>query len=86
VIPEGTITGIDSRIANIFEQMSASVASGDYGYTTWTFWPPKSDVYIYEEIEKVWAGDMTSEEYLAGLNELFREEFEAGEIPPIPDR
>lgn len=86
VIPEGTITGIDPRIANIFEQMSAAVASGGYGYTTWTFWPPKSDVYIYEEVEKVWAGDMTAEEYLAGLNKLFREEFEAGEIPPIPDR
>jgi len=86
VIPEGTITGVDPRIAGIFEQMSAAVASGNYGYTTWTFWPPKSDVYIYEEIEKVWAGDMTAEEYLIGLNELFREEFEAGEIPPIPDR
>lgn len=86
VIPAGTIKGIDPRIANIFEQMSASVASGGYGYTTWTFWPPKSDVYIYEEIEKVWAGDMTSEEYLSGLNKQFREEFDAGEIPPIPDR
>ena len=86
VIPEGTITGIDSRIAKIFEGLSAAVAAGSYGYTTWTFWPPKSDVYIYEEIEKVWAGDMTSVEYLTGLNNLFRQEFEAGEIPPIPDR
>ena len=59
---------------------------GRYGYTTWTFWPPKSDVYIYEEIEKVWAGDMTPEEYLLGLDELFAQELQAGEIPPIPDR
>ncbi|MEM7332251.1 MAG: extracellular solute-binding protein [Chloroflexota bacterium] len=86
VIPEGTITGIDPRIANMFESISSSVVAGEYGYTTWTFWPPKSDVYIYEEIEKVWAGDITSEEYLTGLNDLFQEELAAGEIPPIPDR
>ncbi|MEM7134240.1 MAG: extracellular solute-binding protein [Chloroflexota bacterium] len=86
VIPEGTITGKDERVARLFETLGQAVADGDYGYTTWTFWPPKSDVYIYEEIEKVWAGDMTSEEYLQGLDTLFQEEFDAGEIPPIPDR
>lgn len=86
VIPEGTITGVDQRIADAFESLTASVASGDYGYTTWTFWPPKSDVYIYEEIEKVWAGDMTPEEYLEGLDAIFQEELAAGEIPPIPAR
>ncbi|UCC53596.1 MAG: extracellular solute-binding protein [Anaerolineaceae bacterium] len=85
-IPEGTITGVDPRIASIFEELSAAAAAGDYGYTTWTFWPPKSDVYIYEEIEKVWAGDITPLEYLEGLEELFQEEFDAGEIPPIPER
>ena len=26
---------------------------GRYGYTTWTFFPPKTDQYIFEEIEKV---------------------------------
>ncbi|MFT5193131.1 MAG: raffinose/stachyose/melibiose transport system substrate-binding protein [Cellvibrionaceae bacterium] len=86
VIPEGTITGVDSRIADIFESMSNAVASGGYGYTTWTFFPPKTDVYIYEEIEKVWSGDITAEEYMIGLNDQFQEEFAAGEIPPIPAR
>lgn len=86
VIPEGSITGKDPRIARLFETLGQAVAAGDYGYTTWTFWPPKSDVYIYEEIEKVWSGDITSTEYLTGLNDLFQQELAAGEIPPIPDR
>jgi len=77
---------IDSRIADILVKLSESNAAGNYGYTTWTFWPPKSDAYIYEEIEKVWAGDMTVEEYLVSLDELFQEELEEGAIPPIPER
>lgn len=80
------LTGIDPRAARLFESLGEASDAGDYGYTTWTFWPPKSDVYIYEEIEKVWAGDMSAEEYLAGLQALFTEELEAGDIPPIPER
>ena len=85
-IPEGTITGLEPRIASMFEALSKAAVSGQYGYTTWTFFPPKTDVYIYEEIEKVWAGDMTPEEYMVGLNTLFQSELAAGDIPKIPDR
>ena len=80
------LNDIDPRIASYLAAMSEANAAGNYGYTTWTFWPPKSDAYIYEEIEKVWAGDMTAEEYLVGLNELFQEELAEGAIPPIPER
>jgi raffinose/stachyose/melibiose transport system substrate-binding protein len=80
------LNSIDPRIADIFATFSAANDQGNYGYTTWTFWPPKSDAYIYEEIEKVWAGDMTAEQYLLGLNELFQEELVEGAIPPIPER
>ena len=80
------MTGVDPRIARIFEEFAKASDAGDYGYTTWTFWPPKSDVYIYEEIEKVWSGEITSKEYLQGLQDQFSQELAAGEIPPIPKR
>jgi raffinose/stachyose/melibiose transport system substrate-binding protein len=82
----GALEGIDPRRARVYEALAEASVSNNYGYTTWTFWPPKSDVYIYEEVEKVWAGDITSEQYLAGLQKLFAEELEAGDIPPIPTR
>lgn len=81
-----SLAGIDPRNAAAIEALTAASDAGNYGYTTWTFWPPKSDVYIYEEIEKVWAGQMTTEEYLQGLQDLFEEELAAGDIPPIPER
>ncbi|HWQ12534.1 MAG TPA: extracellular solute-binding protein [Roseiflexaceae bacterium] len=80
------LQGIDPRAAGVYEAMGKASDAGTYGYTTWTFWPPKSDVYIYEEIEKVWAGEMTAQQYLEGLQALFDEELKAGDIPPIPQR
>ncbi len=77
---------IDPRNARVFEELSAASDANNYGYTTWTFWPPKSDLYIYEEVEKVWAKERTVEDYLAGLQKLFDEEVKAGDIPPIPPR
>ena len=42
-----------------------------------------SDVYIYEELQKVLTGDMTPAEYCRGLDEVFKEDLEEGEVPPI---
>lgn len=85
-LTEDALEQIDPRRARIFETLIAASQAGNYGYTTWTFWPPKSDAYIYEEIEKVWTGKITIEEYLNGLQEIFAKELAAGDIPPIPSR
>ncbi|MDQ3541737.1 MAG: extracellular solute-binding protein [Chloroflexota bacterium] len=85
-LEENALEGLDPRYAEILDAMNEASEAGDYGYTTWTFWPPRSDVYIYEAIEEVWAGDLTAEEYLQGLQAIFDEELEAGDIPPIPER
>lgn len=77
---------IDARMADIFSRFAQASDEGRYGYTTWTFWPPKSDAYIYEEIEKLWVGDLTAEEYLEGLDKTFQEELQAGETLAMPDR
>jgi len=80
------LDGIDPRQARLFEAIGEASDAGNYGYLTWTFWPPRSDVYIYEEIELLWDGQITVEDYLAGLNDVFAEELAAGDIPPIPLR
>ena len=85
-LPEDAMEGLDSRVSRAYAALSEASADDRYGYTTWTFWPPKSDVYIYEEVERVWTGEITVMEYLEGLNELFAEELAAGDIPPIPPR
>jgi raffinose/stachyose/melibiose transport system substrate-binding protein len=80
------LTGVNPGLAEILAAMNEAFAANNYGYTTWTFWPPETETYLIEEIEKVWAGEMTAEEYLQGHQERFDAEREAGAVPPIPDR
>jgi raffinose/stachyose/melibiose transport system substrate-binding protein len=85
-INKALVTTQDPRFLEILDQLNASAAANNIGYTTWTFWPPKSETYIIDNIENVWAGKMTTQEYLAGLQTLFAEEAAAGNVPPIPAR
>ncbi len=80
------LTGVNPNLAEILAAMNDAFAAGNYGYTTWTFWPPASETYLIEEIERVWAGEITPEEYLAGHQEKFDAERTAGAVPPIPAR
>lgn len=78
--------GSDPRHTRVVEALDAAFDVGNYGYTTWTFWPPRTNVYIWEEIERVWAGRLTPEQYLQGKQELFEQERAAGDTLIIPVR
>ncbi|MFC7583460.1 ABC transporter substrate-binding protein [Nonomuraea antimicrobica] len=45
---------------------------------------PKSDTYIYEQMEKVLVGQLSPQDYCAGLDKVFQEELKAGQRPPVP--
>jgi raffinose/stachyose/melibiose transport system substrate-binding protein len=68
------------------DALNKSSEENNYGYTTWTFWPPKSDTYIYEEVEKVWAKQEDPKAYLEGLQKVFDEELKSQSLPPLPPR
>ena len=84
-VTEEMLEGADPRMAEIFSALSQAAADGNYGYTLWTFWPPKTYAYI-TDVQKVWTGDMTSEEYMAEFENIFAEELAQGETPTIPVR
>jgi raffinose/stachyose/melibiose transport system substrate-binding protein len=71
----------DPRVKRLFEQFQAADLCG---YTTWTFWPPQSETYAYEEMEKVVTGMTTPKSYCSGLQELFAKELAAGGVPAVP--
>ncbi len=76
----------DKRIVRYFEDFVKVTGRGDYGYTSWTFWPAKTEVYLYQGFDDVLAGTITVEQYLAELQKLFDEEKAAGKVPPVPKR
>lgn len=77
---------VDPGLAEILAALNEAFAANNYGYTTWTFWPPATETYLIEEIERVWAGEITPEEYLQGHQESFDAERAEGAVPPIPER
>ena len=85
-IPAEQLQGLDPRYAAILAALNEASSQNNYGYTTWTFWPPEAETYLIDNIERVWGGDMTVEEYLQGMQEVFDRELAEGGVPPIPDR
>jgi len=78
--------GTDPRVVRFFVDFAKVTGRGDYGYTTWTFWPAKTEVFLWEEYDAVLTGDMTPAEYQARAQELFDEEVAEGKVPPVPKR
>ena len=75
--------GTNPNDVRIYEELQKYSAEGLAGYTTWTFWPPKSDTYIINQFEYVLTKSITPKQYCAGLESVFRKEFEQGLVPPL---
>jgi raffinose/stachyose/melibiose transport system substrate-binding protein len=74
---------MDERVARQLASLSQATEKGNFGYTAWTFWPSKSDVYIQEEMQKVLTGDLTPAEFCSGLDETFTKDRKEGAVPKI---
>jgi raffinose/stachyose/melibiose transport system substrate-binding protein len=80
------LDGVEPRQGEIIEQLNAAAEAGNYGYLMWTFFAPKVDSFLTENVERVWAGEMTSQELLAEAQQIHDEEVAEGKLPPIPQR
>ena len=78
--------GTDERIARFFADFAEVTAQGRAGYTTWTFWPADANVHLWTDIERVWAGEISTEEYLEEHEALWEQAREEGKTLAIPDR
>lgn len=74
----------------LFEKTIAGLhdafSKGQFGFTTWTFWPNASNSYVIEGIEQVWLNRITTEAFLTRLQTVFAQEFREGKVPPLPPR
>lgn len=59
-------------------------SSGKYGYATWTFWSPGTQLYMYEKLPRVLLGLMSIQDYLKEAQSIFTQELAAGKVPPVP--
>jgi raffinose/stachyose/melibiose transport system substrate-binding protein len=76
-------SGTDPRTVEVLTALSDATSKGNYGYSTWTFWPPETHAFVYEGMEEVITGNMTPAEYCAEHNRIFKEELKNGDVPKI---
>jgi raffinose/stachyose/melibiose transport system substrate-binding protein len=85
-IEENLMAGLDPRQVEVYTAMNQALSSNDYSYTTWTFWPPKLQVFMQSGLEKIFNDQMTIEEFLAEADSITQEALKEGVAPPIPVR
>ncbi|GIH14039.1 ABC transporter substrate-binding protein [Rugosimonospora africana] len=79
-------TKTDPRAARVLTELNKAVSSGNYGYVTWTWWPPKSDTFVYQGLEQVLTNKLTPAAYCKQLADTFTEERKQGTIPQMMPR
>lgn len=85
-ISSDAFSGTDPRIAAVYSRYGDAAARGNYGYVTWTFFPPLMQSTLYEQIQRVYLGELTPEAYLEALQAAFDQDVARGNVPPIPPR
>lgn len=77
---------IDERVSWMINYIYTIQNEGRIGYATWTFWPTKTQVYMYENLSNVLFGSLSIEDYLSKAQKLLIKAKEEGEIPTMPQR
>ncbi len=54
---------VDPRVKRFFIDFAQRTGKGDYGYTTWTFWPAEANTQLWKGIEEVWSSDISIEDF-----------------------
>lgn len=73
----------DKRILRMYAEIAKSTAGGKFGYTTWTYWGPKSDVWSYQGMDRVLTGSMSAKDYLAQMQRFMDVERAKKQLPPL---
>jgi raffinose/stachyose/melibiose transport system substrate-binding protein len=77
------VAGTNPNYSRCYDAMAVNSKAGNIGYTTWTFWPPKSDTYIIDSMDGVITGSTKPEDYCAGLQNIFQAERTQHKVPPL---
>ena len=76
----------DPKVRDYLIDFAKVTGAGDYGYTTWTFYPAEAGTHIWKDMESVWAGDISVVEFLGEQQALWDKARAAGQLIPVGKR
>ena len=79
-------SGADPKVRDYLIDFAKVTGAGDYGYTTWTFYPAEAGTHIWKDMESVWAGDISVVEFLSEQQALWDKARAANQLIPVGKR
>jgi raffinose/stachyose/melibiose transport system substrate-binding protein len=77
---------VNPKVKRYLIDFAKQTGQGNYGYTTWTFWPSDPGVHIWKDMEVLWAGDITSEEFMEDHEKLWKKARKNNSLLPVGSR
>ena len=77
---------VSPQVRRYLVDFAEATGKGNYGYTTWTFWPADPGVHIWKDMEVVWAGDISVEDYMYDHQKMWDKARKKGELLPVGAR
>ena len=77
---------VSPQVRRYLVDFAEATGKGNYGYTTWTFWPADPGVHIWKDMEVDWAGDITVEDYMYDHQKMWDKARKKGELLPVGAR
>lgn len=72
---------VDKEVLSTLENSQSNLESA--GFVMWTYWPAETRQYMMDNIENVYLGNLTVEDYLEKTQSIFEKEFESGKLIPV---
>ena len=77
---------VSPQVKRYLVDFAEATGKGNYGYTTWTFWPADPGVHIWKDMEVVWAGDISVEDYMYDHQKMWDKARKKGQLLPVGAR
>ena len=77
---------VSPQVRRYLVDFAEATGKGNYGYTTWTFWPADPGVHIWKDMEVVWAGDISVEDYMYDHQKMWDKARKKGQLLPVGAR
>lgn len=76
--------GLSKPFVEAMRQTIDGVNAGNYGFFAGTFFPPATAT-LFTDVDGVWLGTQTTEQFLDQVESTFTGEFDKGLVPPLPE-
>ena len=76
---------MDERVRRLILDLVGEGSQATFGFATWTFWPPRTNTVIWEQLQRVLDGTVDPEDYMSMVAETFTQELDEGIVPKAFD-